>query len=306
MKINCTSLYPKVLMLFLGLSALMGLSEAATPVAVIDTTSPAGVEFLLDINPRQADALSGSLFAASIQALDLFPREALILSNIRTGNIPQFLRVLIPVETNLAVDGKLYKLIFFVMPDYVSIGSDTNHVLIPMTPMLAQKVVDEFGGILPTRKMVNLIWEASVVKLTPEPIPPSEAMVTFNVFLEHNSMVETSRRTFLTGYPRGSLVSGHKKDVILSNRIASKPDKVIIYGWHYPDGNPIQPLYSGHVNWYADYSHGIRVILNKCLLNDSVVEIAHILKDPNLYKLLSDEAGAMETTRYDTARSNYP
>jgi len=35
---------------------------------------------------------------------------------------------------------------------------------------------------------------------------------------------------------------------------------VAIYGWHKLDGKPIQPLYTGHVDWYVDYSHGIRLV----------------------------------------------
>ncbi len=262
--------------------------------------------FELKITPRHENALSGSAFAESIKSMALAQREQAILDEIKQGNMPAFLRDLVAVETSMTIADSNYSLTFFVMPDYLSIGSESDHFLMPMTPILAQKVMDELGGVLPTRKMVDLIWAASTVKLTPEPIPPSAAMVTVGVFLEHHSIVETSRGAFLSDHPLGSLVSGHKKDVILSNQIASKPEKVSIYGWHYSTGDPIQPLYSGHANWYADYSHGIRFIVNRCLLNDSVLELTQILRDPNLYRLISDETGAMETTRYDTSRSNYP
>jgi len=260
----------------------------------------------LELSQRQDNALSGTVFASSIESMELIQREQAILAEILKGNIPGFLRELVAVETSLSIENTRYTLTFFVMPDYLSIGSDVNHFLIPMTPMLAQQVVDHMGGILPTRKMVDLIWNASEVKLPPQPIPPSPEMVTINIVRKHNSMVEISRANFISDYPLGCLVSGHKKDVILSNQITCKPDKVIIYGWHYQNGEPIQPLYSGHINWYADYSHGIRFILNKCLLNGSIVELTQILKDPLLNRLISDEIGVMETTRYDTARSNYP
>ena len=306
MKINHYSMYSKVLILFLVLITPIVSSQESTKASASDHDEADETKFLVKINPRQADAMSGSVFATSIEALDLAQREERILSNIKQGNIPGFLRDLVAVETSLTFADSSYSLTFFVMPDYLSIGSDTDYFLMPMTPILAQKVMDHLGGVLPTRKMTDLIWVASAVKLTPEPIPPSAAMVTVGVFREHNSIVATSRAAFMTDLPPGSLVSGHKKDVILSNRIASRPDGVIIYGWHYPNGEPIQPLYSGHVNWYADYSHGVRFILNACLLNDAVVELTQILRDPILYQLISDEAGAMETTRYDTARSNYP
>ncbi|NQV42655.1 MAG: hypothetical protein HQ506_09890 [Candidatus Marinimicrobia bacterium] len=306
MKINYYSLHSKLLVLLLGLATPFVSCEEAAEDGARDNVEEIEIEFLLEINPRQADDVTGSGFASSIEALELSQREEMILSNIKQGNIPAFLRDLTPIEISMTIADSNYSLTFFVMPDYLSIGSDSDHFLMPMTPILAQKVADQLGGILPTRKMVDLIWAVSGVKLTPEPIPPSDAMVTVGIFREHNTIVEISRSAFLTNHPLGSLVSGHKKDVILSNRIASNPNKVVIYGWHYPSGDPIQPLYSGHVNWYADYSHGIRVILNKCLLNESVVDLSQILRDPNLYQLISDETGAMETTRYDTARSNYP
>ena len=39
-----------------------------------------------------------------------------------------------------------------------------------------------------------------------------------------------------------------------------RPNRVAIYGWHYLNGQPIQPTYAGHVDWYIDYSHGIRPV----------------------------------------------
>ena len=40
------------------------------------------------------------------------------------------------------------------------------------------------------------------------------------------------------GEPR-RLTSGQKKDVVVGQLV--KPGKVVIYGWHRPDGTPIQP-----------------------------------------------------------------
>jgi len=271
------------------------------------TVSGSGEEkFELKINPHPVSTVSGAAFARSIETLELEERETEILEKVRAGNIPSFLKNLVPVETVADIGQKRYALTFFVMPDYLSIGSDMDHFQMPMTPMLAQKIADELGGILPTRKMVDLIWDAAALKLTPQPIPPSPDMVTMGVFLDHNDLVLASRMAAIEKYPLGSLVSGTQKDIIISNRLASKPDKVIIYGWHHPNGEPIQPLYSGHVNWYTDYSHGVRVVLNKCILNDSATTIEQILSDPVLHQLISDENGPMETTHYDTSWSNYP
>jgi hypothetical protein len=98
------------------------------------------------------------------------------------------------------------------------------------------------------------------------------------------------------GCPLGELISGHKKDVVMSNRLASRPGKVAIYGWHRPSGVPIQPLSTVHGSGYADYSHGVRLISATALLNGQPCSIWTILEDPALALLLSDE-GAVRVAR---------
>ena len=72
---------------------------------------------------------------------------------------------------------------------------------------------------------------------------------------------------------------------------------MVIYGWHYQSGSPIQPVYSGHDEFYADYSHGIRAVLDTVLVNDEAVHIDAVLQDPVLHELLSDE-GVIELPFY--------
>jgi hypothetical protein len=64
---------------------------------------------------------------------------------------------------------------------------------------------------------------------------------------------------------------------------------VAIYGWHKPDGKPVQPLYTGHVNWYVDYSHGIRLVWRKIKVGKNWLDYTEVLNDPVLHKLLCDE-----------------
>ena len=250
--------------------------------------------------------MGGSAFAESIASLGLVRRERAIFSEIIQGNLPDFLRELVPIHFTSTLGDSIYRITIFVTPDYLSIGKDEDHFLIPMTPMLAQRIMDRIDGVLPTAKMVDAIWKAAQLKLEPQPIPPSDAMVDMTVFGQHNRMVQQSRNATLEALPLPTLVAGHKKDVILSNRIAAQPDKVVIYGWHELDGKNIQPVYSGHINWYVDYSHGIRPVLSRCLVNGLEMRIADILRDPILFQLLSDETAQMEITRYDTSVSNYP
>ena len=87
-------------------------------------------------------------------------------------------------------------------------------------------------------------------------------------------------------------ISGIKKDVVISDLLTRsvKQHRVAIYGWLQLNGKPIQPLYTGHVNWYADYSHGIRLVARKMKVNGEWMDYVDVMKHPVLRKLISDEA----------------
>jgi hypothetical protein len=72
---------------------------------------------------------------------------------------------------------------------------------------------------------------------------------------------------------------------------------VAIYGWHKLDGKPIQPLYTGHVDWYVDYSHGIRLIHRTIWVNGKSMDYVDVMKDKVLKRLLCDEE-ACDVYRY--------
>ena len=85
------------------------------------------------------------------------------------------------------------------------------------------------------------------------------------------------------------LAAGIKKDVVVSNRLKEKPDRVAIYGWHRPDGKPIQPLSAVHREDYVDYSHGIRLVKAEVVVGREPMPMAKLLGDPDLCGLVSDE-----------------
>jgi hypothetical protein len=151
--------------------------------------------------------------------------------------------------------------------------------------------------VLPTRRMVDEIHRAALVKLTPSPIPPGAAMTTVPVFQAHNETIRQQRARSRAAHPLGALVSGHKKDVVLTPKLAAAPGKVAIYGWHKADGQPIQPLYLGHGTNWVDYSHGVRFIHREVRLNGTNTTLEKVLTDPKLSALLSDE-GLLHLTRY--------
>ena len=241
---------------------------------------------------RRADALSGSAFIASVASLPREDREAAVLRELLAGNVPSFLRTLRPVrDTVTGPDGVRRTLTFEVMPDYLAIGSDEDFVRMPMNPYTAQAFCDAFGFVLPTRRMVNDIWTAATVRVEPRPLTQErEAPATF---LQHHGIIEEQ----LAGRGRRHLVAGIKKDVVVTTTLQERPNRVAIFGWHYLTGQPIQPLYSGHVDWYVDYSHGIRPVRRMMRVDGVAMPFEKIVGDSTLASLVSDE-GPIPVPRY--------
>jgi hypothetical protein len=248
---------------------------------------------------RATNALTGSAFLASLNGLSLPAREAAVYDQIMSGNVPRFLRALCPVAVTNVAEGQTNVGTFFVTPDYLAVGDDQDYALMPMTPATAQRLADRLGCALPTRRMVDAIDAAAEVKLAPAPIPPGPAMTTPAVFAQHNEMVRTQRVALLAAQPPGALVAGHKKDVVISAKLAAMTNRVAIYGWHRRDGRPIQPLYTGHTATWVDYSHGIRLVSRQMEVNGEPMDLATVLADPKLAGLLSDE-GVVTNARYPT------
>ena len=246
-----------------------------------------------DIPPRAPNALAGTAFMASVAALAREERETAIRRELLAGNIPSFLRALRTVRvTGRGADRVTHTIAYEVMPDYLAIGSDDDYVRMPMNPYTAQAFCDAFGFVLPTSKMVDAIWAAADVHLEPRPLAVErDSPLTF---LFHHRLIEQQ----LAGTVRGSFVAGIKKDVVVTNQLTERPNRVAIYGWHYLTGEPIQPVYAGHVDWYVDYSHGIRPVRRTMVVDGTAQSFEKIMGDARLRDLLSDE-GELAMLRYD-------
>jgi hypothetical protein len=231
------------------------------------------------IPPRPDKAPGGRAFAESIDDLPAAAREAAIVQEILRGNVPDFLRKLVPVT--LKAGGRT--VVVHVMPDYLAVGSDEDFLRVPMTPASARRIADPFGFTLPTPKIVDAVYASAEVKLEPRPL--TEHREATETFAQHNAIIEGQR----AGKPLGVLVAGHKKDVLLSNKLLAKPNKVAIYGWHKLDGRPIQPEYAGHVNWYVDYSHGIRLVSRKVKFDGNEVDLLDLLAEPSTCSIVGGD-----------------
>lgn len=236
------------------------------------------------IPARPADAPGGAEFFKSLDGLTPAAREEAIAREVMRGNIPNFLRAFRKVSvTAKDAAGRERTAVFEVTSDYLAVGSDDDFVRVPVTPQTAARIADAFGCALPTRKMVDEVYRAAVVKLEPKPMTADRESVA--TFLRHNALVEEQR----AGKKPGELVAGVKKDVVVSNRLAEKPGRVAIYGWHKPDGKPIQPLTIVHRDTYVDYSHGVRLVKRLVAIDGKPRDVRHALYAADACDLLGDE-----------------
>ncbi|MBX9781915.1 MAG: hypothetical protein K2X48_01345 [Chitinophagaceae bacterium] len=235
---------------------------------------------------RNPVALTGSAFYREAVSMDWRQRDSFALREILNGNLPEFLNLFTPVPLSVtdSSSGKTISATLFVTADYLSIGSNNDWARIPLTPMAAQIIADSFHCFLPTQKLVDDIYKHAVVKLSP--VWMFAYRDSTPTMYHHHLMVEGLRQQ------RTGLIAGIKKDVILTNQLinTSKPNRVAIYGWHQPDGKPIQPVYTGHVNRYVDYSHGIRLIYRRMKVNHKWMDVAEVMNNQLLRKLITYEA----------------
>jgi len=240
------------------------------------------------IPARSVEDLTGSQFAHYVSLMSSAEREQAILGEISKGNLPQFLRKLVPVELQCELaGGKELIATIFVTPDYLAIGSDADFLRIPMNLHTAVAIAERFGFVLPTKKMVDAIYLQARHRLIPQPLPAGDQMRSTEYYWTHNELIDDQARA--VGARPGELVSGDKKDVVLTNRLTTHVGHIAIYGWHRGAGQPIQPLSTVHGSNYADYSHGIRLISRWALVDGQRRLVRDILQDPSTARVLSDE-----------------
>lgn len=281
-------------MRLVGLTALVLATAPANawpqaPPPGVQRATEDGEQVRLPLPERPADAPNGSQFRDQIAALPRDQREAAILREITGGNVPGFLRRLIPIRVE-AVDSSGARLTatYFVTCDYLAVGTDDDFFRMPMIPRTATAIADAAHCSLITAKISDDVFAAASVKLDPQPLTKDRDAAP--TFFEHHQIIENQIiEQQLRGTVRGSLIAGIKKDVVQTNRLKEKPHRVAIYGWHYPNGRPIQPLYVGHVDWYVDYSHGIRLMADQMIVDGRSLAVSEVLKDPRLCVLLSNE-----------------
>ena len=240
------------------------------------------------IPERASTAPGGRAFAEQIRAIPDDERESRIQEQLLAGNIPTFLRRLVPVRMQAPMpDGTAVDVVVCAAPDYLAIGSDEDFVLMPLRLSTALSIASAYGFTLPTTRIVDAIFAQAPVHLVPQPLPAGNEMRSTDYSLRHNELVGMQRTSL--GVPLGILVAGDKKDLVLTNRLRTHLDRVAIYGWHTGNGKPIQSLSTVHGWRYADYSHGARLISAQVFINGAPRSIFNIMQDGHLAPALSDE-----------------
>jgi hypothetical protein len=249
--------------------------------AILDRQSK-GVQ--LNLPPRSNSAETGSQFCERVAKLEHREREKEVVQSILSGNVPMKCRDMAGIKVSLSgKDDRTCHATYYVMRDYMAIGSDLDYVRMPLTPKSAMQICDRTNCLLITEKISDDVYSAAECRVEPHPLTADRDKVS--AFVIHNKAIEDA----IHDHAESPLVAGIKKDLVITNRLKEKTHRVAIYGWHYSDGRIIQPLYVGHVDWYTDYSHGLRLMSNRMLIDGTAWDVREVLAHDKYNELLSRE-----------------
>ncbi len=268
------------------------------PAAAMAETAPNICDqgALRAIPSRSSTAPDGSTFARRVEGLSEKDREDAIETELMAGNVPSFLRRLMPVSLGAQLpDGQTVNVTICVLPDYLAVGSDPDFLMVPMRLATALKVAGRYGFTLPTAKMVDAIYEQALAHLVPQPLPAGDQMRSTDYYWHHTQIVREQQTEL--GVMPGTLTAGDKKDLVITNRLWSNLARVAIYGWHRLDHKPIQPLSTVHGAHYADYSHGVRLISDVVYIDGKPSSIFDVLANTQLARALSSEGPIQRLTQ---------
>jgi len=147
----------------------------------------------------------------------------------------------------------------------------------------AQRIADELHAILPTPRVLQLIWEQADVRLTPCTLPADQDMGSTVRMIEHSKCVDQR----IAG--RKGLIVNVGKHWVLTNRITEKKNVAANYGWFVKGRRPIQTVGMRHDTAHTDYSQVLRLVKPTIRVDGREVDIRRIGRSPELWGLVSDE-----------------
>lgn len=147
----------------------------------------------------------------------------------------------------------------------------------------AQRIADELHAILPTPRILQLIWEQADVRLQPCTLPADAQMASTARMIQHSACVDER----IAG--RKGMVANEGKHWVLTNRIAGNKNLAANYGWFVKGRRPIQTVGTAHDTAHTDYSQIVRLVKPIVKVDGREIDIRHVGRSPELWGLVSDE-----------------
>jgi|GEM_PF-6399810 len=260
------------------------------------------------IPERPINAPTGSQFLESQKGMSQSKMEQAIFNEIDQGNIPSFCRS--ENMKKLTIEKNGYKVTYKVALDYLSIGSDSDYIRMPITPLLAQKLAKKYNWGLPTASMTEHIYKNANIKLEGKgyltgekgsaKLAEQQAKMQSNEYIQKHSLDIDKQLSKLDRHNSGteqSLIAGHKKDVIISQYAINHPGSLDMRGL-YINGTAVQTN-PAHQDTYRDYSHGYRPIYGDIEITkpDGTTEVMKYydgLKSPKIAEILNGKEGVID------------
>lgn len=226
-------------------------------------------------------------------------REKMLYELYAAGQFPTWLRRW--VEVTVEYDGMRGSI--YVMPDFLCIGTDDEYCYTPMGAIGAEKVLSLFGAVLPTPKIVDLLYKRTCFPQLAQPWgPPYDgSMLKTSRWMMQTRKVKSAMEA--SGAKPGDLVEGHFKNVTTSPLVPCNKGEVLsFYGWYMAGGIPIQRDSGAHGAGYCDYSHGIRGVLQDVVVEGVMMSLAEACADEELAPMFSWD-GAFAPYTYEATRA---
>lgn len=275
------------------LCALISLASVTVPLMAYASVQSCPNQLASGIPKRVGKAQAGSAVMQSLNQVYGRQRDDAVTQEVLSGNVPDFLRALAPVDIpGVLASGERVLVTICVTPEYLAVGNDRDFVRVPMGLSAAAQIASEFGFLLPTPRMVDAIFDHAQVRLKPRPMKPTAQMVSTDYLVRHDQILDAQRDEARSDPT--ALTAGQKKDIVLTNRLRRKPGRVAIYGWHRPNGRPIQPLSTVHGAEYADYSHGVRLVSQTAFVNGEPVDLAELMESSDLASVVTGEGPILD------------
>jgi hypothetical protein len=168
----------------------------------------------------------------------------------------------------------------------IQVSTDALTILgvrVDVTADGAQRIADKLGTVLPTPRILQLIWEQAEVRIEPCNSTPDAKMASTARMIEHSECVDKR----IAG--RKGMVANEGKHWVLSNRIAGKENLAANYGWFIKGRRPVQTVGTRHDTAHTDYSQIVRLVKPTMKVDGRDVDLRHVGRSPELWGLVSDE-----------------